>query len=107
MVLMMWQLVAALLIASGMACAQSPTLAASGPLARRVPAYSIRNEPRLKALVRLGQENAIPLGIEFSTSELDEPVTVSTSATDVRTVITAILGRLDSTRSQVHTALCP
>jgi len=90
---MLWQWCAAIAIASGIGCAQQhPNIPISDLLARRVPAYRVQNEPRLNALVRFGRENGIPLGIEFSTTELDDTVNLSTSATNVRGVLNSILG---------------
>jgi hypothetical protein len=89
---MLRQWCAGIVIASGIGCAQHPNAPISSLLARRVPAYSVQSVPRLNALVRFGRENGVPLRIEFSTTELDEPVNVSTSASDVRGVLSAILG---------------
>ena len=89
---MLWQWCAAVAIASGIGCAQRPNVPIPDLLVRRVQAYRVHNEPRLNALVRFGRENGIPLGIEFSTAELDDTVNVSTPATDVRGVLSSILG---------------
>jgi hypothetical protein len=89
---MLWQWCAAIAIASGIGRAQHPSVPISDLLVRRVPAYRVQNEPRLNALVRFGRENGIPLGIEFSTTELDDTVNVSTPATDVWGVLSSILG---------------
>jgi len=74
---------------------------AVSPLSRRVHHFSIGRSSALNALLWLGHDEGLCLGIEFSSRELDNIVRVEADNTTVREVIKKIMGSSDVYRLSV------
>lgn len=74
------------------ASARSPKNASGGVLAKPVSSFNVESLPMIDAVLQLGQQEKVPLGIEYVTLEaLQKPVTINLHPTTVGKALRAIL----------------